>query len=116
LSAAAERLVASLRELQVAARAADEASATATASTSGRAARTSSSGSGGSGGGGPPAADDLENADPQAIAALRDMCSGVASAEFLAHILVRACSGDVEVRAPASRVTCVCCKADAPWE
>jgi hypothetical protein len=108
-AATAEDLVASLRQLSVAARAADEACAAAGggASGSGRAARTSSCGSGSGGGGGPSGGggaaagddSDLENADPQALAALGDMCCGIASERFLAHVLVRACSGDVEVRA-----------------
>jgi len=98
-----ESLVASLRALQT------EDSSTgrvARASSSGGAAlfqgacasgngadRTSSNGS---------EPDDLDNADPQALAALRGLCSDLVCDEFLAYVLVRRHMGDPEVRFQSS--------------
>lgn len=94
----AEALVASLRQLSAADRDAAEEAAAASASGRGPRASGASGGGGGSGGGSSSGeGDDLENADPQALAALRDMCGGAASDEFLAHVLMRRHSGDTEV-------------------
>lgn len=109
-SVTAEAVVARMRQMQLDALAAE----------GGCLPRTSSSG-GGAGGGGvggcsssgaaPSAAaaapDDVENADPQALAALRELCSDVASDTFLAYILVRRHAGDTEVRrVPALPTLC----------
>ncbi|GBF90875.1 hypothetical protein Rsub_03729 [Raphidocelis subcapitata] len=87
----AEALVARLRQLQV------EACASDGGGGGGPVARTSSCGSGG--GGACQEDSDLENADPGALAALWELSNGAASDGFLAHVLVRRCSGDVEAAA-----------------
>lgn len=42
--------------------------------------------------------DSLENAEPVALAALRELCQGAASDQFLSYVLARRCCGDPEVR------------------
>lgn len=96
----AEALVASLRQLEL------DAAAAAPPPGAGKLGRTaSSSGRRPSAPGDAAAApdSDLENADPQALAALRELSAGTAGDAFLAHVLVSRCRGDAEVRAGCVR-------------
>ncbi|KAI8477338.1 MAG: hypothetical protein J3K34DRAFT_476634 [Monoraphidium minutum] len=100
ISAAA--LVASLRQLEVNALSAPPASGKGARAGGGGAAprrRQSSADDAAAGADGGGAAACLENADPAALAALREMCSSAVSDVFLAHALVRRHGGDAEAAA-----------------